>query len=243
MNIVNAKDFDSMNRKAASIIFTQVTLKPDSVLGLATGSTPLGIYQNLIELYRKGDLDFSSVRTVNLDEYYGLDKSSDQSYVYFMWENLFKFINIKPENVHIPNGANTDADAECRRYNQVIAELGGIDLQLLGIGHNGHIGFNEPSDHFEGGTHCVTLTASTIEANKRFFGDESQVPRKAITMGIKSIMSARRILLVASGVEKAEILCEALTGPITPKVPASILQLHGSVTVVADEEALSRMNA
>lgn len=228
-----------MSRRAANIISAQVILKPDSVLGLATGSSPLGVYRQLIEWHRKGDLDFSAVRTVNLDEYCGLDKTSPQSYAYFMRENFFKDININPDNTYLPDGTNPDAEAECRRYNRIIRELGGIDLQLLGIGHNGHIGFNEPGEAFERETHCIALTERTIEANTRFFNSADEVPRKAYTMGIKNIMSARKILLIASGESKAEILCRALTGAIEPSVPASILQLHNDVTVVADEPALS----
>jgi len=239
MKILYAKDFQTMSRKAANIISAQVILKPNSVLGFATGSSPLGVYEQLIEWYRKGDLDFSAVRTVNLDEYYGLDKSSPQSYAYFMYQNFFKDINIDPNNTYLPDGTNLDAEAECCRYNQIIGDLGGIDLQLLGIGHNGHIGFNEPGEAFERETHCVALAEKTIEANKRFFDSVDEVPRKAYTMGIKNIMNARKILLIASGEGKAEILCRALTGPIAPSVPASVLQLHNDVTVVADAPALS----
>lgn len=241
MKILLAHDYSSMSRKAANIISAQITLNPTSVLGLATGSTPLGIYNHLIKGYQAGDVDFSRVRTVNLDEYFGLDKSEEQSYYYFMHQNLFKDINIKPENTHIPDGTNKDERDECLRYNNVIKELGGVDLQLLGIGHNGHIGFNEPSDEFKKETHCVQLSESTIEANKRFFANADQVPRKAYTMGIKTIMGAKKIVVAASGADKANILYEAVAGSITPKVQASILQLHSDVTIVADEAALSKI--
>ncbi|HJC04779.1 MAG TPA: glucosamine-6-phosphate deaminase [Candidatus Enterocloster excrementipullorum] len=240
MRLYRAKDYNDLSRKAANIISAQVIMKPDCVLGLATGSSPLGTYRQLIEWYKKGDLDFSEVKSVNLDEYKGLPKDNDQSYYYFMHQNFFKDININPENTHIPNGMEPDSEKECSRYNQVISDLGGIDLQLLGLGHNGHIGFNEPDTAFAKMTHCVDLAPSTIEANKRFFASADDVPRQAYTMGIKTIMQARKILLIVSGEDKAQILYDVLNGPITPHVPASILQLHSDVTVVADEAALSK---
>ena len=240
MRLYRAKDYNDLSRKAANIISAQVIMKPDCVLGLATGSSPLGTYRQLIEWYKKGDLDFSEVKSVNLDEYKGLPKDNDQSYYYFMHQNFFKDININPENTHVPNGMEPDSEKECSRYNQVISDLGGIDLQLLGLGHNGHIGFNEPDTAFAKMTHCVDLAPSTIEANKRFFASADDVPRQAYTMGIKTIMQARKILLIVSGEDKAQILYDVLNGPITPHVPASILQLHSDVTVVADEAALSK---
>lgn len=239
MRIYKRKDYNAMSRKAANLMAAQVLMKPDCVLGLATGSTPIGVYQNLISMYRNGDLDFSEVKTVNLDEYRGLSREHEQSYYYFMNKNLFREINIKPECTNIPDGMNPDSREECQKYEQVIQALGGIDLQLLGLGHNGHIGFNEPGEFFTRQTHCVNLTERTIEANKRFFASADDVPRQAYTMGIQTIMRAKRILLTVSGADKAEILKEALCGEITPKVPASILQLHNDVTVVADEAALS----
>lgn len=242
MRLYRAKDYNDMSRKAANIISAQIILKPDCVLGLATGSTPIGTYQQLIERYREGDLDFSQVRTANLDEYRGLTRDNDQSYYYFMYHNLFKEVNIDMANTNIPDGTNPDSAAEAARYDQVIRDLGGVDLQLLGMGHNGHIGFNEPGDAFDKGTHCVDLQPSTIEANKRFFASIDDVPKQAYTMGIQTIMSARKILLLVSGAEKAEILHKALCGPITPHVPASVLQLHNDVTVVADEAALSKFD-
>jgi glucosamine-6-phosphate deaminase len=239
MRIYRAKDYQDMSRKAANILSAQVIIKPSCTLGLATGSTPIGIYDQLVKWYEKGDLDFSEVKTVNLDEYKGLAKDNDQSYDWFMHKNLFDKVNIHPENINIPNGMAENESEECRRYENVIRSLGGIDLQLLGMGHNGHIGFNEPGAAFEKETHCVTLTKRTIEANKRFFASEDQVPKQAFTMGIRTIMQARKILVVVSGEEKAEIVKKAFFGPVTSEVPASILQMHNDVTLVADEAALS----
>ncbi|WP_394925219.1 glucosamine-6-phosphate deaminase [uncultured Robinsoniella sp.] len=241
MRIVKAKDYDDMSRKAANIISAQVIMKPDCVLGLATGSTPIGTYKQLIDWYTKGDLNFECVTSVNLDEYKGLGADSDQSYRYFMNTNLFNSINIRKERTFVPDGLEPDSDKACSMYNQIISDVGGIDLQLLGLGHNGHIGFNEPSDNFEKQTHCVDLTPSTIEANTRFFEKEEDVPRQAYTMGIQTIMQARKVLVVVSGADKAEILKKVVEGPITPQVPASILQLHNDVTIVADAAALSKI--
>lgn len=242
MRIYKAKDYKDMSRKAANVISAQVITKPDCVLGLATGSTPIGTYQQLIDWYQKGDLDFSEVTSVNLDEYRGLPKENDQSYFYFMNHNFFQHVNINLENTNVPNGMEADSDKECSRYEALIKSLGGVDLQLLGLGHNGHIGFNEPEDVFEKITHCVDLQESTIEANKRFFANADDVPKQAYTMGIGTIMQARKILLAVSGADKAQILHDVLCGPITPRVPASILQLHPDVIVVADEAALAKFN-
>lgn len=239
MRIYRAKDYDEMSRKAANIIAAQMTLKPDSVLGLATGSTPIGTYRELIAKYSQGDIDFSQIKTANLDEYRGLPRENDQSYYYFMYENLFRHVNIDMANTNIPNGMEPDSDAECARYEKVIESLGGVDLQLLGLGHNGHIGFNEPADHFARMTNCVNLQASTIEANKRFFESADQVPKQAYTMGIGTIMRAKSVLLIVSGADKAETLAKVIAGPVTPQVPASILQFHPNAVVVADEAALS----
>lgn len=241
MKLYRAKDYKDMSRKAANLISAQIIMKPHCVLGLATGSTPIGTYEQLIDWYKKGDLDFSEVRSVNLDEYKGLPKENDQSYYYFMYNHLFKDININLKNTNIPNGMEPNSDRECSRYNQIIEDLGGIDLQLLGLGHNGHIGFNEPDDSFAKLTHCVDLQPSTIEANKRFFASIEDVPKQAYTMGIKTIMQSKKVLLVVSGEDKASILKETLFGPVTPRVPASILQLHNDVCVVADEAALSKI--
>ena len=239
MKIISAKDYQALSRAAANIISAQVILKPSCVLGLATGSSPVGTYQQLIEWYKKGDLDFSQVRTVNLDEYVGLDKDHDQSYAYFMRTNLFDHINVDPANTNIPDGMAPDEAEECARYDKVIRDLGGIDLQLLGLGVNGHIGFNEPADEFVVPTHVVDLTESTIEANARFFASRYEVPRHALSMGIKNIMNARRILIVVNGEEKAEAVYQAFCGPVTKQVPASVLQLHPDVTLVGDKAALS----
>ena len=227
-----------MSRKAANIISAQVIMKPHAVLGLATGSTPVGAYKQLVEWYNKGDLDFANVTSVNLDEYKGLSPENDQSYRYFMNTNLFNHVNINKERTFVPNGLEPDSEKACAAYNEIIRSVGGIDLQLLGLGNNGHIGFNEPGAAFEKETHCVDLTESTIKANARFFETMDDVPKQAYTMGIKNIMTAKKILLVATGEAKADALYKSLYGPITPNVPASILQLHPDVTVVADEGAL-----
>ena len=239
MRIYVTEDYNAMSRRVANILSAQVILKPDCVLGLATGSTPVGAYKQLVEWYKKGDLDFSQVRSINLDEYVGLAPTHDQSYRYFMQSNLFDHVNIVPANTNVPNGLAEDAAEECRRYNEVIHTLGPIDLQLLGMGHNGHIGFNEPSDVFELETHVVNLTETTIQANARFFASADEVPRQAMTMGIQTIMQAKKVLVAVSGKDKAEIVKKAFTGPVTPNVPASILQMHPDVILVGDEAALS----
>ncbi|MDE7312329.1 MAG: glucosamine-6-phosphate deaminase [Eubacterium sp.] len=238
MNLVRTKDYEALSRRAAAMVAAQILLKPDCVLGLATGSSPVGLYKQLVAQYQKGELDFSKVTSINLDEYKGLAPDHEQSYRRFMNDNLFCHVNIDPSRTFVPDGMETDSEKACRDYDQRIAAEGGIDLQLLGLGNNGHIGFNEPAEAFATGTHCVRLTQSTIDANKRFFASEEDVPRYAYTMGIRSIMQARRILLIVSGEAKAQALRDALFGPVTPKMPASILQLHADVTVVADEGAL-----
>lgn len=235
MKFVTVNDYEKMSRSAANIISAQVIIKPDSVLGLATGSSPLGTYNQLIKWYQKGDVDFSNVTSVNLDEYVGLDGTDSQSYRYFMDNNFFNHINIKKENTFVPNGCAVDLAGEGRRYDEHIEDLGGIDLQLLGIGLDGHIGFNEPDDYFVKSTHVVDLHESTIKANSRFFEKESDVPKQAITMGMISIMQSKKILLIASGAAKKDILNKAFFGPITPKIPASILQLHPDITVIYSE--------
>jgi glucosamine-6-phosphate deaminase len=233
MKFIKTDSYEKLSRQAANLISAQIILYPDSVIGLATGSTPLGTYRQLVAWYEKGDLDFSSVKTVNLDEYVGLAPDDEHSYRYFMDKNLFSKINIKRENTYLPDGLSDPAEA-AREYDKIIEGLGGIDLQLLGIGHNGHIGFNEPDFAFEKTTHAVELDDSTINANARFFADRALVPRRAVTMGMKSIMQAKKIVLIASGEDKREILHKALYGPVTPAVPASILQLHPCLTVIAD---------
>ncbi len=241
MRIYRAKDYKDMSRKAANIISAQIIMKPNCVLGLATGSSPIGTYKQLIDWYNKGDLDFAEVKTINLDEYKGLTRDNVQSYAYFMNENLFKHVNIDIHNTHLPNGMAADDEEECRRYNSIIHSMGGIDLQLLGLGHNGHIGFNEPDEAFEKETHLIALTQSTIDANSRLFDNPEDVPRYAYTMGIKTIMQAKKILVVVSGEDKSEIVAKAFFGPVTPEVPASILQMHNDVTIVGDEAALSKI--
>ncbi len=241
MKIYVSDDYKGMSRKAANIVSAQVILNPACVLGLATGSTPIGMYKQLIDWYNKGDLDFSQVKSVNLDEYVGLAPTHDQSYRYFMQHNLFDHVNIDPANTNVPNGLASDPEAECERYNEVIRSMGGIDVQVLGMGHNGHIGFNEPGQAFELETHVVDLTERTIEANARFFASKDEVPKRAITMGIKSIMQARQILVVVSGEDKAEIVKKAFFGPVVPQVPASILQMHPNVVLCGDKAALSQI--
>ena len=241
MKIYKAKDYKDMSRKAANIISAQVIMKPNCVLGLATGSTPIGTYDQLVEWYNKGDLDFSEVTTVNLDEYKGLPRTNDQSYYYFMHQHLFDRVTIKLENTNVPDGTQEDAEKECARYEALIESMGGVDIQLLGLGHNGHIGFNEPAADFAVTTHCVDLTESTIEANKRFFASAEDVPKQAYTMGIKTIMQAKKILVVVNGEAKADIVERAFFGPVTPEVPASILQMHNDVTLVGDEAALAKI--
>ncbi len=238
MRIIKAEDYYSMSRMAANIISAQIIMKPKCVIGLATGSTPLGTYSQLIEWYKKGDLDFSEVTTINLDEYKGLSAENDQSYRYFMNKNLFDHINIDKRNTYVPNGLENDSEKACADYNEIIRKSGGVDLQLLGLGNNGHIGFNEPGEAFEKETHCVKLSESTVNANSRFFENIEDVPKEAYTMGIKSIMQAKKIVIVVNGKQKAQIVKEAFFGPVTPKVPASVLQLHNDVTLVGDAEAL-----
>ena len=239
MKVIKTSSYDEMSKVAANILAAQITLKPDSVLGLATGSSPVGMYKELIKKYENGDIDFSAIKTVNLDEYKGLTRDNDQSYYYFMNDNLFDHVNIDKAQTNVPNGMAEDAEAECVRYEALIKELGGVDLQLLGIGRNGHIGFNEPSDSFDKYTHLSDLEESTIEANKRFFASADDVPRQAFSMGIGTIMSAKKIVVVASGYDKAHAVKMACLGPVTPQCPGSILQFHPDVTVICDAEAYS----
>ena len=222
MRIIVCENYEEVSKKAAQMILSQVTLKPNSVLGLATGSTPIGMYENLVSLNKKGDIDFSEVRTFNLDEYYKF---------------LFDHININPENIHIPNCMTDDFDAECERYDELIKEAGGVDIQVLGIGNNAHIGFNEPTINFEKGTHLVQLEDSTIEANSRFFDNIEDVPKKAITMGVGSIFKSRKIMLIATGENKAEAIYNTVYGKVVPEVPASILQFHSDIVLILDKEA------
>ena len=239
MVIIKTKNYEEMSARAANIIAAQVTMKPNCILGLATGSTPIGTYAKLVEKFNAGGLDFAGVTSVNLDEYKGLTKENDQSYYYFMHDHLFSHINIDKRRTFLPDGTEPDAEKACNDYNDIIHSVGGIDLQLLGLGHNGHIGFNEPADSFALETHCVDLTESTIKANQRFFASYDDVPKQAYTMGIKTILQAKKVVVVVSGADKAEAVYKSFFGPVTPQVPASILQLHPDCIVVADEAALS----
>lgn len=239
MRVYCGKDYEQASRIAANFISAQVIMKPDSVLGLATGSTPIGTYEQLIKWYEKGDLDFSAVHSINLDEYRGLTADNDQSYRYFMNTHLFDHINIDKKNTFVPDGTEPDAEKACRDYDEIIRAHGGIDLQILGLGHNGHIGFNEPGSVFEKETHCVTLSETTREANARFFSSMDEVPTEAYTMGIGSIMQAKKIIVIVTGEGKREIVKKAFQGPITPDVQASVLQLHNDVILVGDEAALA----
>ncbi len=239
MRIIKVKDYNELSARTAGILAAQINIKPDSVLGLATGGSPVGAYEKLVEMYQRGEVDFSGITTINLDEYRGISKEHEQSYRNFMEENLFRHVNVKTENTYVPDGENPNAEEVCKNYDAIIERSGGIDLQLLGIGLDGHIGFNEPGDFFEPDTHCTDLTASTIEANKRFFERREDVPKQAYTMGIRPIMQAKKVLMIANGKGKAEILKKAFCGKVTPEIPASVLQLHPDFTLVADEEALS----
>lgn len=240
MKVYKVKDYQELSRKAANLIAAQVIMKPDCVLGLATGSSPIGTYDNLVAMYENGDVDFSGITTVNLDEYKGLDASNDQSYRYFMNEHFFNRVNVPMERTHVPNGTEPDSAKACADYNEILHQVGTVDLQLLGLGHDGHIGFNEPADTFADETHCIDLAEATIQANKRFFASEADVPKQAYTMGIGTIMRAKTVLVIVSGADKAEILNQMINGPVTPKVPASILQFHPNAIIIADEAALSK---
>ena len=237
MRVYRAEDYKAMSRRAASIIAAQVMQKPNCVLGLATGSTPVGAYEQLVEWYKQGDLSFKEVSSVNLDEYLGLTGDHPQSYRYFMQKNLFDHVDIDVAKTNVPSGMAEDAEAESKRYEKVMADLGGIDLQLLGMGHNGHIGFNEPAEKFTTHSFCVKLTEQTLKDNRRFFEDDAVMPTHALTMGIASIMQAKRIVLVATGKNKAVAVKAMIEGPVDPKVPASILQMHRHATIILDEEA------
>ena len=239
MRIIVCENYQSLSKKAAQIIGSQIILEPKSVLGLATGSTPVGMYQNLIKMYEEGLIDFSKITTFNLDEYYKLPIDNNQSYHYFMDENLFNHINICRENIHVPNGMAEDIETECTSYDKMINDIGGIDIQVLGIGNNAHIGFNEPTINFNKGTHVVTLDESTRKANARFFNSLDEVPTKAITMGTGSIIKSKKILLLASGKNKAEAIYNTVHGKVTPEAPSSILQFHQNVILILDKEAAS----
>ncbi|NFS10443.1 glucosamine-6-phosphate deaminase [Clostridium botulinum] len=242
MKILVCENYDKLSEKAAQIIMSQITLKSNSILGLATGSTPIGMYKKLVEMYENKMIDFSDVKTFNLDEYQNLPISNDQSYHYFMDDNLFNYINVKRENIHIPNGMANDIENECIEYDNLIKEAGGIDIQVLGIGNNAHIGFNEPTVSFEKKTYVVELEESTKIANARFFNSLDEVPSKAITMGIGSIFESKKIMLLATGENKAKAIYDTIYGKVTPEVPASILQFHDDAIVILDKKAASLLN-
>ncbi|NLP36362.1 MAG: glucosamine-6-phosphate deaminase [Firmicutes bacterium] len=239
MKIRIAEDYDQMSTWAAELVAQQIKEKHNSVLGLATGSTPEGLYRLLVQMYQEGKLDFSHIITFNLDEYLGLAPTHPQSYAYFMHQHLLDHVNLKPENIHLPDGLAQDLDAFCQKYEEQIIAAGGIDLQVLGIGRNGHIGFNEPHHYLSVGTHTVRLTEDTIEANSRFFNSKDEVPHQAVTMGMGTILKAKKILLLANGKTKAKAIKDALCGRITTRIPASFLQLHRDITVIVDKEAAS----
>lgn len=237
MRIIIANDYNDMSKKAANMVAAQILLKPNSVLGLATGSTPLMTYKYLIKLVNDETISFNEVVTFNLDEYVGIPPKNINSYHYYMQDNFFKYIDIKPENVHVPSGRAENIQNECTQYEKAIHSKGGIDFQILGIGNNGHIGFNEPDLKFEAVTHPIDLDEETIKANSRFFNSEEEVPKRAITMGVKTIMNARKVILLANGIGKAETIYKSIYGKIDPNLPASILQLHPDVTFILDKEA------
>jgi len=236
MKLIKVKTYEELSKIASEIVEEQILKKPDCVLGLATGSSPIGLYDNLIADNKTGKIDFSKVTTVNLDEYFGLSGDNDQSYRYFMNEHLFNYVNIDKSKTFVPSGNSDEPEKECKAYDELIKSLGGIDLQVLGIGNNGHIGFNEPSNEFSDGTHVTELTESTIKANARFFADISLVPTKALTMGIGTIMSAKKIVLVANGKGKVDAVTRTVFGEITPNVPASILQNHPDCTIIFSDK-------
>jgi len=241
MQVIITKNYEEMSQRAASLIQGQLMWKPNSVLGLATGSTPIGMYKALVEMYQDKAIDFKDVTTFNLDEYLGLDQKNEQSYAYFMNDNLFGHVNINADKIHIPNGLSDNFEQECLNYEQSIVSHGGIDLQILGIGHNGHIGFNEPNVEFEAKTHIVSLDEETIEANKRFFNSIEEVPKQAISMGIKTIMRSKKIILMATGQGKADIISKLVKDDIRPDLPASVLHLHEHVIILVDEAAASKL--
>lgn len=237
MRVIVCKNYEEMSEQAAKLVASQIILKPDSVLGLATGSTPVGMYKKLVEMYNNKEIDFSEITTFNLDEYYPISRSNQQSYHYFMNENLFSKVNIKPGKCFIPNGETADPEAECHRYETLIKDAGGIDLQILGIGQNGHIGFNEPDDNLNCATHLTELTQNTIEVNARFFDKKEDVPIYALTMGIAEILKSKKIVLLASGKSKHNAVAELLNEEINTLVPATMLKVHPDVVLICDEDA------
>ena len=239
MKVIVTKDYEEASQKAAEIMLDVIKNKPNANIGLATGSTPIRLYELMREDHKANGTSYKDIKSFNLDEYYGLAQDHPQSYYYFMHEYLFDKVNINPEKTYLPDGTNLNSEEEAARYEALVQSLGTVDLQLLGLGRNGHIGFNEPGDHFEDGTHCVDLKESTIEANKRFFESADDVPKQAYSMGIGTIMRSKKILLVVSGEEKAQALKDSIYGPVTPEVPGSILRFHPDVTIIADEAAMS----
>lgn len=238
MRIITCENYEEMSKVAAKMVASQLMLKPNSVIGLPTGSTPIGMYQQLEAMYKDGEVDFSKAVTFNLDEYYPINRENDQSYYYFMNQNLYSKVNLNPNNIYIPNGSAKDIEAECKSYDKAIANHGGIDLQILGIGNNGHIGFNEPNDDLNTKTHVTTLTEDTIKANSRFFESEHEVPKLAITMGMATILSAKKIILLASGENKSEPIKSLLTGKISTLVPATMLNVHTNTVIIADKKTM-----
>ena len=236
MRIIVCENYEGISKTAAKMVASQLMLKPDSVIGLPTGSTPVGMYAELAKMYKEGETDFSQAVTFNLDEYYPINKENPQSYYYFMNENLYNKVNLKPENIHIPNGSATDVDEECANYDKLIDANGGIDLQVLGIGNNGHIGFNEPAGELNDRTHMTGLTEETIIANARFFNSADEVPQHALTVGMATILMAKKIILLVSGKNKSEPLKRLLTGRISTAVPATMLNLHRDTVIITDRE-------
>jgi glucosamine-6-phosphate deaminase len=241
MNVIIVKDYQELGVRAAQLVADQITRKKNTVLGLATGQTPVGMYQELIKKFKKGEIDFSQVVTFNLDEYYGLSPEHPQSYHYFMWDTLFQHININKENIYLLNGITDNIDEECQKYEDLINKRGGIDLQILGIGDNGHLGFNEPAIGLNSKTHLVNLSKATIRANAKYFNDIKEVPRQALTMGIGTIMKAEKIILLASGRKKSPVIVKTIKGPVSTEVPATVLQLHNEVTIILDQDAASKL--
>ena len=242
MKLITVDNYEELSKVAARELASTIKEKPNAILGLATGGSPVGMYKELIKMYQDGELDFSKIKTVNLDEYVGLNPEHEQSYRHFMNENLFNHVNININNTIVPNGLAQDLNVECKEYDKKIEELGGIDVQLLGVGNNGHIAFNEPDKELYSGTHVITLTEDTIKANSRFFDTIDEVPKRAITMGLGEIMKAKKIVLIASGESKAEAIKGLFSGKITTENPASMLQMHRDVTVIVDKAAAKLIN-
>lgn len=242
MRVIVCDNYEEMSSKAADIFAAKMVLNPECVLGLATGSTPIGMYNKLAEMNKAGKIDFSKVKTFNLDEYYPIKRDNDQSYYYFMWKNLFSHVNVRKEAVHVPNGEVADPEAECAAYDAAIEAAGGIDLQILGIGRNGHIGFNEPDETLYAATHVTGLTQSTWEANSGYFEDPKDMPMKALTMGLSAIMKAKKIVMVINGAAKAEAVKRMYNGMVGCDNPGSFMLIHPDVTVLMDQEAAALLN-